>query len=288
MEKRLILFLIVSAAIFLGWSRMFGQKSGSPSQIADSGGQAPAQVENSPTLTLAASAPVTAANSAQAQAESGPRFTKGADGWWYVARGGGVNAEGGGVAIVKVRSFWPQTAVSRSPQGFLATSNGTAIRALASGYLVPLFDSPETAFPGGVADIMKPFRAYYVIRKQGGSLLVAEPPFTPQSHTFWAREGDCYVWATGVAAELKGSPPVYATEVYARAGSQPLTPADKFISIQMLPNIPGAEGAPPMSRLPLLLRNGEVAALLCPAYGGELCWINLARVGDAIALSNTQ
>lgn len=290
MEKRLIVFLILSFLIFYGSSWLVGKKSVSPPQAANSGETAQVRAESSPMFTTVASAAVSAAsttNSAEVASESGPKFTKGADGWWYISRsGGGVNASGGGVDRVKVRDFWPQTAVSPAPQGFLATSDGTPIRVLASGYLVPLFDSPETAFPGGVVDIMKPFRAYYVIRKQDESLLVAEPPFTPQSRTFWARQGDCYVWATGLAAELKGNPPVYGSEEQARTGSQPLTPADKYTSTQMLPNIPGAEGSPPMSRLPLLLRKDELATLLCPGHGGELCWVNVAKAGDSIALSN--
>jgi hypothetical protein len=266
----------VAPATFLAAQKATEQNKGGPPPDTASQKSAPP-----------APAPTPGGN-VQGAVESVAKFTKDEEGWWKVSRGGeSVNDVGGGLRRVSVRDFWP-TAVSPAPQGFLATSDGTAVRVLASSYLVPLFERPDTVFPGGVVEIMKPFRAYYVIRKQDAALLVAEPPFTPNSRTFWARQSDCYVWATGLAVDLRGNAPLYASEEQARASTQPLTPADKYISTQRLPGVPGAEESPALLKLPLLLRTGELAAILSPANGGELCWVNLARAGDSIALLNGQ
>jgi hypothetical protein len=230
-----------------------------------------------------------AAAASGAAVADGPVFTKGEDGWWLLSKGGsgGVNGPGGGLHRAAVRDFWPAGVVA-SRQGFLATPDGNAVRVLASGYLTPLFDSSETAFPGGVVAVMKPYRAYYVVRKQGTALLISEPPFSPKSPFFWVRQGDCYVWATGKAAEVKGSLSVYASEDQARTSSQPLTPADKYTDFSRPAAVASASGPPSMTRMPVLWQAGDVAALLCPSYGGELCWANLSMSGGSILVSNAQ
>jgi len=221
-------------------------------------------------------------------ASGGGTFAKDAEGWWVISRGsGGVNGPGGGVRRLAVPDFWP-AAVVASPLGFVTTRDGIPVRVFASSYQTPLFDTPATPFPGGVVDVMKPFRAYYVLRKQNASLLVAEPPFTPQSATFWARQSDCYVWATGKVAEVKGTPSLYATEEQARAGTPPLTPTAKYVDFPHLSKISGVGAPPPMSRLPVLLQKGNLAQLLCPAYAGELCWMNAALAGDSLLVLSSQ
>ncbi|MCX6627290.1 MAG: hypothetical protein NTW28_06645 [Candidatus Solibacter sp.] len=135
---------------------------------------------------------------------------------------------------------------------------------------------------------MKPYRAYYVVRKQAAALLVSEPPFSPRSPFFWVRQADCYVWATGKAAEVRGAISVYASEEQARTMSQPLTPPGKYTDFGRPAAVGSASGPPSMNRLPVLLQVGGVAALLCPAYGGELCWANLSGAGGSLVVLNTQ
>lgn len=218
----------------------------------------------------------------------GVRFSKGDDGWWTIDRGGGdVNKPLADIRRVHVRDFWPGEETS-ARQGFLTTKDGTAVRALAGGYLVPLFATPDTAYPGGVIDIMKPYRAYFVVRKEKSALLVAEPPFNTSSRTSWVRQGDCYVWATGLTAEVKGNAAFYANEEQARTGSQALSPTEKYVSIKQLASVPGGDKSPALSKLPVLLRTGDLAAVLCPANGGTLCWVNLEKSATSIALARVE
>lgn len=216
------------------------------------------------------------------------RFTKSDDGWWTINRGGvDVNKAHAATPRVHVRDFWPGEETS-AREGFLKTKDGTSVRALAAGYVVPLFATADTAYPGGVIGIMKPYRAYSVVRKEQSALLVAEPPLNSSSRTFWVRLGDCYVWATGFAAEVAGNATVYATEEQARTGSQPLSPGEKYVSIKQLASVPGGDKSPALSKLPVLLRTGELAALLCPANGGSLCWVNVAKSEKAIVLARAE
>jgi hypothetical protein len=222
----------------------------------------------------------------------GPKFTKDADGWWVVASRGDVNGAGGAVSRLSNDNFWPDV-VRQSPRGFLTTADGAPILVLPFGYTTPLFDGPDARFPGGVVDVMKPFRAYYIISrrpKNGPPLVVevAEPPFSLRSSTYWVRLSDCFVWATGMAAELRPSTPVYATQENARAARQPMEPNAKHIEVGRNPGITAVGPPPPQSRLPVLMRAADVASLVCPAYGGELCWVNLSSSDGGVVIYREQ
>src|SRR5438874_8270526 len=112
---------------------------------------------------------------------------------WYTVGGQddlkGGNEVGGHVARVSVREFWPEK-VSASSAGYLVNAQRIPIRALASSYLVPLFDTEKTEYPRGVIDIMKPFTPYYIKKRAGEALLLAEEPNAPESLSYWARKSD--------------------------------------------------------------------------------------------------
>lgn len=162
-------------------------------------------------------------------------------------------------------------------------TQGSPLRALASGYLVPLFDTEKTEYPGGVMDIMKPFTPYYIKRKEGEALLLAEEPGAPESLSYWARKGDCYVWATGQVVEVTSNLAVYHSEQDAVAGRGAVDDAKAYVDPQGIRLPSNSAGrAQPLSRLPVLSRSAQLCAFLSPARGGELCWINLSNDGNAL------
>jgi hypothetical protein len=228
-------------------------------------------------------------------AQTGSRkFTRTADGWWVIDSGADVNGVGGAVARLNVQSVWPDQ-VRQSPGGFLSTADGSPIRVLPAGYFSPLFEDPDGTFPGGVADVMKPFRAYYVVSRfpaTGTPLVVqvraSEPPFLAQSPKYWVRLSDCFLWVTGLSAEIRKSTPVYSTREDALSASHPQEPNAKLTNPGQHPEIAAVGPPPPLSRLPVLQRTPEAVELVCPGYGGELCWVNISKSGANLVITKEQ
>lgn len=218
-------------------------------------------------------------------------------GWIKVGSNTGsraANGRGGSAPPVRraaVTNLWPDS-VSASSGGYLVAAGNIPIRALAAGYTVPLFETQNTEFPRGVMGTMRPFFAYYVVRKEGEALLLAERSGAPLPECSWARQGECYIWTTGQLITVAPNAAVYPSESDARSRSRPLSPTAAYADVGRLRRRKDESSAlPGLSQLPLMSQAADVGSFLSPSRGGQLIWVNLVQEqgrGSVSILMSTQ
>ncbi len=179
----------------------------------------------------------------------------------------------------KTMDLWPDEQPERSGGGYLVSGDGIPLRALASGFDIPLFESNKTEYPRGVIAIMKPFVSYRVHEQRGKSLAVSEEESLSGDKPWWVRAGDVYIWHTGEEIVLNSDMWLYTERAKAEEANTRPSLEEKH-NPDLVPMISDQDGH--LTRLPLLTREGDVLGVLSPYGGGTLCWLNKKREADRL------
>ena len=137
---------------------------------------------------------------------------------FLIDRGQGTADEVSKVVFKDSSFFWEQATPSK--HGYLLTQNHLPLRAIARRPNVPLFHDKSKGSEESFAQIMQPWKPYYVYQyaAESGALLVSERVGAGASEARWVFEADVYCWTTREVLTIEGPVALYKTLDDARQG----------------------------------------------------------------------